>query len=284
MRRSRPSIICQSLICMIAWACESPTGIPFPAEARRFAPPSIYREWWARTEACFGRTGSFNDVSWYVIPNVETLPGTDGVNGVWYPPGNRIVLAGAAVSWGDLVRHEMLHALLGPHAVGHPRDAFVARCGGVVVCNEVCVADGGPATQPSTAARVIAPSALDVTVEVTPSTPGEAAWDGYFMMIVKARNPERHAVIAPLPFREPGQTKGTFTYRIEGTGLFETYDIGIDVAEVARFGAGETKQFIFDFHIGATQDRYGLPAGTYTFRGGFDNVWAAHPPTVTVGP
>ena len=111
----------------------------------RFTPPSIYRQWWTLTERCAGRQASFDDVSWYVVPNAETLPGTNGLNGLSY--GDRIVLAGAndGTAAGDLVRHEMLHAILGSGVAGHPRDMFVGRCAGVVVCVAECLTDGGPA-------------------------------------------------------------------------------------------------------------------------------------------
>ena len=54
--------------------------------------------------------------------------------------------------------------------------------------------------------------------------------------------------------------------------------------EVTRFAAGETKQFIFDFHNVAGPYRYELPPGTWTFKGGYGDVWSDSLPVVTVAP
>jgi hypothetical protein len=44
------------------------------------------------------------------------------------------------VEQGALVRHEMLHDLLGRG--DHPAEFFQRRCGAVVYCNAECRADG----------------------------------------------------------------------------------------------------------------------------------------------
>jgi hypothetical protein len=261
-------------------ACESPTAVRLPAGAVRFTPPSVYRQWWTLTEQCAGRQASFDNVSWYVVPDAETLPGTNGLNGIFYGgASNSIVLAGASdgISAGDLVRHEMLHALL--RTGGHPRDMFVGRCAGVVVCIGQCLSDGGPAPPPDPAARSVPASTLDVTVDVVPTAPGSGTWDGYFMMIVHAHNPASYPVVT--------QTGG-FGYLLHGPASVQ-YDLPVDAPEETRFAAGETKSLIFDFHIVASQrdrfgDRYDITPGTWTFNGSYGGVSAASPPTVTVLP
>ena len=241
----------------------------------RFTPPSIYRQWWALTEQCSGRQGNFDAISWYVVPDASTLPGTKRLNGLWYGD-NRIILAGAydGIAAGDLVRHEMLHALV--HEGGHPRDMFVRRCGGVVVCIEECLADAGPAPPPDPAARSEPASALDVTVEVVPDAPGSATWDGYFMMIVHAHNPASYPI---------SSQRGGFGYFLSGRGESVQYDLPVDAPEETRFAAGETKSLIFDFHIfDGSRSRYDIAPGTWTFNGSYGAVRAPSPPTVTVAP
>ena len=257
-------------------ACESPTAPRLPAGAVRFTPPSIYREWWALTEQCSGRQASFDAISWYVVPDAYSLPGTNGLNGLWYGD-NRIILAGAddGISAGDLVRHEMLHAIL--RGGGHPRDMFVGRCDGVVVCIAECLSGGGPPPPPDPAARPVPASTLDLTVDVVPDAPGSGTWDGYFMMIVHAHNPASYPVVT--------QTGG-FGYLLRGNGGGVQYDLPVEAPEETRFAAGETKSLIFDFHIVASENgyRYDITPGTWTFNGSYGGVSAASPPTVRVSP
>ena len=257
-------------------ACESPTAPRLPAGAVRFTPPSIYRQWWTLTEACSGRQDNYDAISWYVVPDAYTLPGTNGLNGLWYGD-NRIVLSGGddGIAAGDLVRHEMLHALL--HGGGHPRDMFVRRCAGVVVCIQECLSDGGPAPPVDPAARTEPASTLEVTVDVVPKAPGSGTWDGYFMMIIYAHNPTVYPIVTT-------QRDG-FGYQLRAQGTDVEYGLPVDAPEETRFAAGETKSFIFDFHILAgSHIRYDIAPDTWTFNGSYGGVWAPSPPTVTVSP
>ncbi|HKN69259.1 MAG TPA: hypothetical protein VJW73_23430 [Gemmatimonadaceae bacterium] len=243
----------------------------------RFTPPSIYREWWRLTEQCSGRQGNFDAISWYVVPDAGTLPGTNGLNGLTYDDG-RIILAGAydGIAAGDLVRHEMLHALLGPGVSGHPRDMFVTRCAGVVVCISECLSDGGPAPSPDPAARSEPASTLEVTVDVVPQAPSSGTWDGYLMMIVHAHNPGGYPIVAQ---------KGGFGYHLRAPGNDVWYDLPVDDPEQLRFAAGETKSLIFDFHIvNGSVSRYDIIPMTWTFNGSYGAVWAPSPPTITIAP
>jgi hypothetical protein len=87
---------------------------------------------------------------------------------------------------GGLVRHEMLHALRSE--LGHPRDMFLERCGGLVVCLTSCVRDGGAPPDYGAAVARILPAAMLVDVEVDPAQPGVGR-DGHFRVIVTATNP-----------------------------------------------------------------------------------------------
>jgi len=99
---------------------------PLPDGSRRIAAPLVYQVWWDMTELCSGRTGQLGTVDWYVVPGVAQFEHKGRpVSGYWSSAGNRVVLAERAMTDGGLVRHEMLHALLG-HS-GHSRDAFDCR-------------------------------------------------------------------------------------------------------------------------------------------------------------
>src|SRR4051812_18390843 len=108
-----------ALLLLAAW--ETSVGARLPTNAEAFMPPAVYREWSALTEACAGLQGDFNRIAWFRVPGAESFPLADGtlVNGSW-DGSNQIVLAGQSERFGDLVRHEMLHALL--QARGHTRD------------------------------------------------------------------------------------------------------------------------------------------------------------------
>lgn len=97
-----------------------------PGDAVAFDPPPSYRLWWSSVEACAGRSGDFDRVTWYRLPGRSFQADGRAVIGRWEPP-HRIYLA---ADWTDndfVVRHEMLHDLLG-HA-GHPDHPFVTPCG-----------------------------------------------------------------------------------------------------------------------------------------------------------
>lgn len=100
-----------------------------PVGAVALSAPAIYREWHQSTEACSGLAGSFSTIQFYVVPGVSTFSTEDGPKvGLWTRVGkiNRIVIAGDYLEHEMVVRHEMLHGLLGRE--GHPPEYFVDRC------------------------------------------------------------------------------------------------------------------------------------------------------------
>jgi hypothetical protein len=126
-RRATPSLLLLGLAAACvpqAMAGPDPEGaIPLPA-------PAVYAAWFARTEACAGLRGDPARIEWLVVPGVETFPTEAGPkHAMWTRRGDRhrIVLAGNYVQHEMVVRHEMLHALLGRG--GHPAEYFEARCG-----------------------------------------------------------------------------------------------------------------------------------------------------------
>ncbi len=117
---------------MLLAGCSMTDPSPFaPSAAVAFTPPPAFELWWTATEQCSELRGSFDQVQWYVVPNVETFDGGAGtpVVGVWSAVDGaiRITVAGAYQNSELVIRHEMLHALLGQK--GHPDMFFGDRCG-----------------------------------------------------------------------------------------------------------------------------------------------------------
>lgn len=88
-------------------------------------PPPIYREWFAKTEVCSGRTGDFDRLHWSVIEG-RSFPCSSGQCAGHWRTNHQIFLAGDWVMDEMVVRHEMLHDLLG--RTGHPDPPFGVGC------------------------------------------------------------------------------------------------------------------------------------------------------------
>ncbi len=96
-----------------------------PSGDTRIKPPLLYREWWAKTEACSGRVGDFGRVRWFVVEGHSfDCPGGQCA-GRW-ESGHAIYLASDYEANELVVRHEMLHELLG--RPGHPDPPFGPEC------------------------------------------------------------------------------------------------------------------------------------------------------------
>lgn len=273
------------LLVPLLGACDFATE-PLPDGAERFDPPAVYAQWWSLAEQCSGVTGDLTSVTWYRVPGAADLPfkGEGPVGGIWYEQGNRIVLAGDQQLAGDLVRHEMLHALL--RSADHPRWAFIDHCDGTLVCTGSCATESDPAPPPDAAADSIPLSALEIEMEVTPAAPGSSVNGGNFMMIVSVRNNASTPVIARLP---PSGDSGPpllydYSYRDRSGGA--EYGLPLDSPEQTRFAAHEVKRMIFDFHVVtvASDNRYEITPGTYAFAGGYGGVAAARTQAVVVSP
>ena len=113
---------------------------PLPDGAQALTPPTSYAQWWRDTEQCAGRTGEMSRIHWFSIPDRTSFMYLDGqYDGYWWNDVHWIILAGDKVQDAMIVRHEMLHDLLGRG--DHPAAYFQERCAGVVACNDVCRAD-----------------------------------------------------------------------------------------------------------------------------------------------
>ena len=103
---------------------------PSPSLAAvRIEAPQLYRQWFAQTESCSGLIGDFQLIDWYVVPESKsfTFEGTERI-GMWEKSGgrSRIVIAGDFASHEMVVRHEILHHLIGRS--GHPTELFESQC------------------------------------------------------------------------------------------------------------------------------------------------------------
>ena len=241
-----------------------------------FQPPAAYAFWWQLTESCAGRTADLSKVKWYVVPGVDSVEASgEYAQGFWLSWNNSIVLAGRHVQDGLLVRHEMLHALVG---AGHEREYFIDRCGGIVVCEDRCLRDAGGASVPPLSAPTIPESSLIVDARIDSATPSIWADSGWVTVVVSVRNPLPNpvwAVLSPIP----GDTAASATFGT-GYGCIASCTVGgaggYDYVWGTRlgFGAGETKRYVDDVQ---------LPPGTYILHAEF-NGQPIIVDTVTVGP
>jgi hypothetical protein len=87
--------------------------------------PAMYREWWAKTEACSGLSGDFDQIEWLVVPG-SGFPCSSGQCAGHWESKHRIFIAGDWTKNEMVVRHEMLHDLIG--RPGHPNPPFGKGC------------------------------------------------------------------------------------------------------------------------------------------------------------
>jgi hypothetical protein len=222
---------------------------PKPPEGHRpLEPvPAPYAAWWRITEQCSGLRGDFASVRWSELPGAATMRvlGEDAA-GAWYPAARRVVLLPNYVYQGDVVRHEMLHAL--SRVRGHDRALFLGRCAGVVACFDKCERDAGAASRRDPDAPVRGPDAVEVTTTVWPAvadlpSDGSRAW---VAVVVTARNRAAHAVRVRVPSPSGGgpDEGGGFGWYADGLGGALR---GSD--SVVAFGPGEARHQAFDVPI-----------------------------------
>lgn len=96
-----------------------------PGNDSPMTPPAVYREWWAKTEACSGLSGDFDRVQWSVVAG-HSFPCSSGRCAGHWEPGHRIYVAREWSTNEMVVRHEMLHDLL--DRAGHPDPPFGTPC------------------------------------------------------------------------------------------------------------------------------------------------------------
>jgi hypothetical protein len=241
---------------------------PMPDGTRHLSAPSVYQVWWSMTESCSRRSVAFSSIDWYVVPGVaQFVHNGIRMSGYWSQAGRRIVIAERAMLDGGLVRHEMLHAVLGK--TGHSRDAFIEQCGGTVVCLAGCLDDVGPPPAIGINVGRVPASEMRVDVEGDPKAPEFSVDDGHFRLLVTVTNPRSDSVVVLLP-SSGDAPPASFSFQLSGgrTGVWFTehaWDAGVMV-----FGPGATRRAVFDFTLADRFDGFrAIPAGTYQVRGGF---------------
>lgn len=122
----------KTLLCLLAMACSGAVA-PMAPNAVSFTPDHAqYLTWWKQVEACSRHSRRMGEIDWYMVPDRLLFVYTDGqlYAGMYLPP-DRIVLADWVTTSPEIVRHEMLHAIL-RHSAGHDPEYFVRRCGSLV--------------------------------------------------------------------------------------------------------------------------------------------------------
>lgn len=284
MKRGRASVrspvarvvVALGLVAMAIGACRDFTA-PLPSGARRFHPPPVYARWWALTEGCAQRSGSFAAYSWYVVPgNYAPTPSIPNASAYTDVSARRIVLAESVWDFGGTVRHEMLHALLGrDHASGtpaqiHPPEYFQGRCEGVVVCPDSCTAAGpAPVTAPADAS-VLPVTALALDIELFTSPASLSGPDSILSIIVRVTNPTAKPVWVPLEQSTVITAPFTsyFSFRITPAGADTQLVRAVQAIPIASvsFAAGQTRESVLDVNLRA----FGLAPGDYAVTGGFN--------------
>ena len=103
---------------------------PLPDGARRISPLAHYDRWWAMVEECSGLARSIAEVDWYSVPGREfQAPDGRPASGAYSSDPDRIILAEEAMLDGQIVRHEILHALIkrGRKELEHPATYFLDK-------------------------------------------------------------------------------------------------------------------------------------------------------------
>jgi hypothetical protein len=174
-------------------ACTMPAAPPFPDDFVLVTPPAPYRTWWNLVEECSALRGNFDGLRWYVAEEVD--PRDPTVRASWNGEENHILLDNTAAGDGRVVRHEMLHALLG--RAGHPPALFAGRCAHLVACEHGC-APREAIRGVAPGARVLRVSDLAVTMRLEPTAPTTEIDSGWFRVVVTVTNPLDEDVWVPL--------------------------------------------------------------------------------------
>jgi hypothetical protein len=243
--------------------CTSPDPINFPTDAVEVTPPVPYAQWWSLTEACAQRTVPFNSVRWFVEARPALLLGGESYGGYWFADGNRILLPAPSVYRGDVVRHEMLHAILQDGS--HPRVEFVDHCGGVVAFGDpLHIEPSALLPGPGQNSPVLSPGDLQVVVDLVPAAPTSGLPDsGWVTILVTVTNPLAQAAwVRVHPFLTGQTLAQTFGYRLERSGSGPSSFDDYSGDSLVAFGPGETKRRAFD-------ERLSPFPGTWSVRGFF---------------
>ena len=103
----------------------------------RFEPPGWYTIWWATIERCAGKSGDFDRIKWISVPKAF-ITFTDGkevghlLGAIALPEYHTIVVGIGFTDVEQVIKHEMLHELLGRTEAEHDPHYFKELCGAEV--------------------------------------------------------------------------------------------------------------------------------------------------------
>ena len=117
------------VLTVVAGCTPTEPSSTLPEGAIEIDPPLEYAVWFERTERCASLSGRITAIQFYIIPGVDTFETDQGQKvGMWSRRGDHhtIIVAGNYRNHEMVVRHEMLHSLIGQS--GHPEQYFAERC------------------------------------------------------------------------------------------------------------------------------------------------------------
>jgi hypothetical protein len=209
-----------------------------PKGAVAFVAPARFRTMWRTVEACSGQSADFSRIEWFSVPAGFKVDGAT-VDGYWEDRGwrGRIFLVGGASAVSEIVRHEMLHAVV--HSARHERRNFLGGCRGIVTCASPCMREGGVVPVPPTMTAV---RAADMTqsVVVIPPVSADSLW---YTVILSARS--RHADPRRLELLSGGSFATGFAYQAGAASATQTVN-AVDLRNLPPIGGGEAVSFAFD--------------------------------------
>lgn len=252
-------------LCMLTLiGCVDILGPGIPSEAVRVDPGPEYAAWWGLMEECTGVSGDMDAVRWYLVPGATTISGEGGPAGRFYRGRHAIVIAERWYREGPLVRHEMLHALLSE--VGHPREFFAERCGGLVSCGVECLEDAGSSPAWDLSSPIALPEEIEVSVRVFPELlrPPSATY-GCPSIVVDLHNPLGGTVAVDV------DRGNSFAWQIEGWGV-GAGGAPMLADSLVVLAEGGTWSYAFDC---PRLFRADFPPGEYLLRGLFGRLASA---------
>jgi len=246
-------------------ACSAIFG-RLPPNAERFTPPAVYARWWSLIESCSRHSFDMRTVNWYHVPGSQFTVERTAAAGYYNHFTNRLVLADSVLEEGDVVRHEMLHAVL--QRRGHPRSEFLGACADLVICQDVCLKQAGAWRAPSDHYAIVPVDSLEISSDAHLLT--ESDGERWIALWVTVSNPRARTVAASRP--NTG-TPLTFQYDVRGpTGGMSGGRIALDSSSIV-FKPFETKRWLFEFRVGQAMTKR---SGPYYVRGGYRRSWAPY--------
>lgn len=107
-----------------------------PTGRQPFDPPASYRVMWDSVSACTGVPHyNFERLHFYVVPGVWNFPTPHEQHAAGYTQGQDITIAEYYLYNPIVVKHEMIHALIGRG--DHPYIPFVMPCAAMPVRRDV---------------------------------------------------------------------------------------------------------------------------------------------------